>query len=285
MKKGNSHTSSKREPYFLRKKQDSKDKSSTMATSSKACEAATKADMAELTNTIVGRFDGLAANVATIKKDINELRNGLEDLKATTIDSSARISELEKSIPELKKERAKVEKELREAILAMEIHNRKQNLLIYGVQKEAGENSQRKVRELIEILGISREVASNMVFVNTHRLPRKHTGQGERRGPDPLIVRFGSMYDRDLVLQQYQQKQRQQMAAARETQDEAQRLPFRILVDLPPVLKQRRFEMEKCAYRLRKEENQSTRIRVVGIEVVLEKREKGSTSAWEKVVE
>ena len=272
---------------MLRKKQDTKGKPSDMATKgNQACEVVTKADLEKLTNTIMRRFDGLDANVATIRKDINELRNGLEDLKVTTIDSSARISELEKSIPELKKEREKVEKELRGAILAMEVHNRKQNLLVYGVEKEAGENSQKKVRELIEMLGISREVASNMALVNTHRLPRKHAGQGERRGPDPLIVRFGSMYDRDLVLQHYQQKQRQQTAAARENQEEAQnRLPFRILIDLPPILKQRRFELEKSAYTLRKEENQSTRIRLVGIEVILEKREKGSSSAWARVVE
>lgn len=287
MKKSKSHTSSERDPYFLRKKPDStKMASKTREAASKASEAATKADMAELTNTIVSRFDGLAANVATIKKDITELRNGLEDLKATTIDSSARINDLEQSIPALKNERLKAEKELREAILAMDIHNRKQNLLIYGIAKEAGENVQRKVRDVIGNLGLSGEVVTNMSLINAHRLPRRYPGPpGEERGPDPLIVRFGTMFDRDLVLRQYQQKQRDLMVAARENRDAQNRLPFRLLIDLPPLLKRRRFELEKCAYRLRKEGNQSTRIRVVGIEVVLEKREKGSTSAWKREVE
>ena len=132
--------------------------------------------------------------------------------------------------------------------------------------------------------GLLREGTTGLLL--QYDIRGKHAGQGERRGPDPLIVRFGSMYDRDLVLQHYQQKQRQQTAAARENQEEAQnRLPFRILIDLPPILKQRRFELEKCAYTLRKEENQSTRIRLVGIEVILEKREKGSSSAWARVVE
>ena len=254
----------------------------------KAGEAATKADMTELTNTIVGRFDELTTNVASIKKEIAELHTEFADLRAATADTSARINRIEEeTIPRLKSEREKVEKELKEAILAMELHNRKLNLLIYGIEKEAGENVQKKVREVIGKLGLAREVVTNMMFLNAHRLPRRHVGLPgeERRGPDPVIVRFGTMYDRDLVLRQYQQKQHDLMVAARENPDAQNRLPFRLLIDLPPQLKRRRFELEKSAYKLRKEENQSTRIRVVGIEVVLEKRQKGSTSAWKKVTD
>ena len=57
-----------------------------------------------------------------------------------------------------------------------------------------------------------------------------------------------------------------------------------ISYDLPAKLKKKRFQLEQKAYQMRKNDNKSTRIKVIGVKVLLECREKGSLSAW-KVVE
>ena len=88
------------------------------------------------------------------------------------------------------------------------------------------------------------------------------------------------MFDRDAVWNAYQ---RMHMRPATTRGQAPARPNFRLATDLPASLKKKRFQLEQKAYHMRKNENKSTRIKVVGVKVLLECREKGSLSAWRVV--
>ena len=294
MKKIGSTQPTEREPYLLRSGRIIRDlnmsqnQPSTSHAGKSPSIPVTRADFEELTNKIIQRLDSLGTDMSAIKKDISGIHATLADLQVATADSAARITVIEnQSIPKLINEREAMESQIKDAILALELHDRKLNLLLYGVEKERNENVERKVRSCIQSLGFTQEETNKMSFVNAHRLPRRPIqGEETRRGPDPIIVRFVSMFDRDNVLREYQQiQQKKSKEAQRNSGSSSRESPtFRVVTDLPPQLKRRRFELENHAYQLRKNENKSTRIRLSGIKLVLECREKGSTSPWTTLV-
>ena len=70
-----------------------------------------------------------------------ELTTKVTGLESSVEDTSSRISGVENSkLPNLKEEIDKVRDDLDEKLLLYEIHNRKQNLLIYGVMQQPNEN-------------------------------------------------------------------------------------------------------------------------------------------------
>ena len=165
-------------------------------------------------------------------------------------------------------------------LLALEIHDRKMNLLFYGIQQVKGENSVSVARDIFNDLGITKDIP----LVNVHRLPR---AVKENAQPDPIIVRFVSMIDRDAVFNAYQQRL---MKKAATTGDHSSGPPptfahLRIATDLPAILKRKRYLLEKQAYSLRKEQNKSTRIKLLGVKLCLQVKEKGSQGSWENVAE
>ena len=138
-------------------------------------------------------------------------------------------------------------------ILALELHDRKMKVLVYGIKQKKDEQVERVVRNVIKDLGSSDREAQNMPIVNAHRLPRRGLpiGEEDRRGPDPIIVRFGSLFARDAILNAYQQAQMK--AGATRVQAEAPvRLHFRVVTDMPAAMKRKRFQLEQRAYELRK---------------------------------
>ena len=232
-------------------------------------------EFVKTTGLIMTKLDNLNANVTATRKEISEIRDAVAD-------SCARLTAIEnESIPQLKQKTSKLERELNDKILQLEIHDRKMNLLIYGVQSKREENVINEVRNIIKDLGFSDAQTQNIFISNAHRLPRRAvpvaTEQGGGRGPDPIIVRFGAMIDRDSVLQAYQR-----MNTTRNRTD-TRRPKYRIVTDLPAPLKQKRFMLEQKAYQLRKNENKSTRIKLIGVNLHLEARERGSSSGWKAV--
>ena len=239
----------------------------------------------KITEKIMDKLDALSVNVTAVRTEVSDMRNTLTELQTAVTDSSARLTDIEnKALPQMKRANEKLETELNEKILLLELHDRKLNLLVYGVEKRQDEKVVEVVRDVIKQLGFSDPQVQGMLVVNAHRLPRRPVPGGDesiRRGPDPIIVRFGTMFDRDAVWNAYQRSQMRHPA----TRGQAPaRLNFRLATDLPAKLKKKRFQLEQKAYQMRKNDNKSTRIKVIGVKVLLECREKGSLSAW-KVVE
>ena len=241
-------------------------------------------DFVKTTERIIEKLDTLNANVSAIRKEVSEMRANMSDLQAAVADSSERLTAIESDVlPKMHKKNENLENELKQMIMTLELHDRKMNLLIYGVEKKKDERVLEVVRSVIHELGFSKEEAQSMFIANAHRLPRRVTpGKDERRGHDPIIVRFGAMLDRDAVLNAYQRVQIRPMTSQGQA---AVRYAFRIVTDLPAPLKRKRFLLEQKAYQMRKNENKSTRIKLNGVNLHLECREKGSSSAWRIVLD
>lgn len=248
-------------------------------------------EFVKITDKIIEKLDLLNANVTSIHKEIAEIRANMTDLQAAVADSSARLTDIENdALPKLRKRNENLETDLTQKLMALELHDRKMNLLIYGVEKKKDEKVVQVVRNVIEELGFSKEEVEKIFFANAHRLPRRIVTQGNERnagrgqtGHDPIIVRFLAMMDRDSVLNAYQQRARMRpvtiegQAAARPT--------TRFVTDLPAPLKRKRFMLEQQAYQMRKNENKSTRIKLIGTSLQLECREKGNfNSPWRAVI-
>ena len=111
-----------------------------------------------------------------------------------------------------------------------------------------------------EIIDMDEERLQTMYFAHEHRLP------SESDGPKPIIVRFTSFEERDMVL-----SNAPKLAGGRR----------RIITDLPVQMKKERARLAKVAYRIHKEEKIQTRIKDKGLDGYLEVR-KDETHDWTK---
>lgn len=153
-------------------------------------------------------------------------------------------------------------REISQKLLLMEKQDRKYNLLVYGIPEEAEEDVCAKMRELfVNDLEISQRRVNAMYFAHGHRLPSK-----SKTGPKPIIIRFTSFGDRDLVL-----SKAPKLAGSKR----------RIVTDLPVVMKEERGKLAKEAYRIREDEKLQTRIKEKGLLVQLEVR-KDKEDDWVK---
>ena len=85
---------------------------------------------------------------------------------------------------------------LNQKLMLLEKQDRKYNLLFYGVAEERAENVFEKVRQLCtDDLGLESEKVNNMYFAHGHRMLKERS-----EGPRPIIIRFCSYQDRELVL-------------------------------------------------------------------------------------
>ena len=139
---------------------------------------------------------------------------------------------------------------------------------------------------MADLLGITREqAASTIPLVNAHRLPRKTNAESQRvsngASPDPIIVRFARMFDRDRVLRAFERpppQADQRGAAAPTPEAPASRRRITIRSDLPPDMKRERGRLASVAYNLRKKETLSTRILIHGTKIILQTRKKGQVT-------
>lgn len=153
-------------------------------------------------------------------------------------------------------------KAMNQKLMLLEKQDRKYNLLFYGVAEERSENLFEKIRKLCkEDLEIHVETVDNMYFAHGHRIP-----SDRNEGPKPIIIRFCSYQDRELVL-----SRAYKLAGSRR----------RILSDLPVDMKKERGRLAKAAYDIRQNEKLQTRIRDKGLDVFLEVR-KSRDDLWAK---
>lgn len=119
--------------------------------------------------------------ILSIRKDITNMHSKLADLEAAAKDTSARLTKLEdETLLSFGKERKEAELKLREAILALKIRDRKQNLMLfYGMEKDRDKNMAGKVKECIQKLGFTEERSQDILLINAHRLPRRPIPMGD----------------------------------------------------------------------------------------------------------
>lgn len=240
-------------------------------------------DIADFSDKILSKLDN-------INTELQSFHRRLTDVESSVEFNSAKISEVENSIPASIAPLQEEISNLKEKLLLMEIYNRKPNLLFYGVESEPNEDIYRTLCKVFIHLGIDEETAKQIQMINAHRLPYRNqprtpdAGAPARSRPAPIIAKFVKMPDRDLILSSFENLRRpketsQQLGNAAEMRH-APPPPPRITVrtDLPPTLKAHRGHLAEIGYKLRKEKNQSTRIKLQGAKIVLQWKEKGSTT-------
>lgn len=275
-----------------------------------------KGMFAELTTQMNARFDAIGEVINLIKSDLAEAKRSVVDLEVAVNSNAEKIQAIDKeSMPRLKQELERKNEELEEKIMLLELHQRKQNLLIYGVAERNNENIIAVVHEVLSFfLKIPTAEASKILLVNAHRLPAPQHDIGNEAKIRPIIIRFVNMSDRDRLLNAFEGTRRQRPSgSARNTpstteqqtsndreprqqpagvgqQLEARYQSFTrvtIRTDLPPQMKRERGKLAAEAYKLRKEQKLSTRIRINGIKLYLQTRKPttdGSQASWKNWV-
>lgn len=197
------------------------------------------------------------ANTTRIASQVNEIEKGLEFQSQTVQDIERKQEE---NLSKIRSEIDEKVQQLNQKLSMLEKQDRKYNLLFYGIPEERGENIFQKMRHLFESdLGIDSSTVENMYFSHGHRMPTEVSD-----GPKPIILRFASFGDRDLVL-----SLSYKLAGSKR----------RILADLPVFMKKERGRLAKVAYNIRQSEKMQTRIRDKGLAVFLEVR-KNKEDQW-----
>lgn len=227
-------------------------------------------NLTQLSTRICGKLDQLS-------DDVNAMNKKFDELESSVKFNSAKITEMEtEELPKMKAMLGEKIEKLEEKLILLEIHNRKSNLLFYGVESQQGEDIYSTLRSTFINLGIEKRVADGILIANAHRLPRRNATV---EGPVPIIARFCYMRERDLVLGAYENQQRQPQRGITDGAPTQPRPRISVRTDLPPTLKARRGTLSSVAYKMRKDRGLSTKIAVQGARVILQWREKGS-SKW-----
>ena len=295
---------------------------------------------AGLSRQLNAKLDFAIGELNAIKEDLAATKKTVTELETSVAFATDKVTEVEKkAIPEIYEKIVKEKEELDTKLTLLEIHDRKQNLLVYGVPEGKNENIYMVIQDLLRhFLNVSREEAAKVQIANAHRLPSasKRRGQqltGERdKVPDPIIIRFVKMIDRDRLLNAFEHRPRktpktrsESQTPARESTNsepttstapdvdtsaeineaidvtsdsttlgtqtdvpDASQPSWRTIVtsnlaetdftrvtirtDLPPALKRERGRLASIAYKLRRDQNVSTRLRLVGAKMTLQTR-------------
>lgn len=225
-----------------------------------------------LEDSISQNFDKLNLEVKTLREEMTDSKTKfveLEEKVTKVIDSvdfnSKSCEEKDKAqteaLTKAKEELEEKVKNLENKLLLQEKQDRKYNFLFYGIHEEPNEDIEDKLKNLfLNDLNLDYSRVSNMYFAHGHRLPSKSPG------PKPIILRFTSYGDRDLVL-----SNAYKLGGSRR----------RIIADWPVQMKNERGRLAKVAFKIRKEEKLQTRIKDKGLDVFLEVR-KDEKEKWAK---
>ena len=270
-----------------------------------------------LSKEMTTRFDNMKLEMHMMRVELTETRKIIQDLEHSVSYNSNKIQEIEKDVlPKMMNDLNEKNKQLEEKLLLLELHDRKQNLLMYGVQEVKNENVYNTVQGVIaHFLEIPHIDASKIPLVNAHRLPAPHHSSSDKGAtlpaPRPIIIRFALMEDRNRLLDSFENSNRQHppqntrplnqqtttnqhasdpqspmqasppLSQPSQKPHQAPRQPIAndydrvsIRTDLPPSMKRERGRLASIAFKLRKENNLSTRIRQNGTTLYLQTRKK-----------
>ncbi|CAG2252908.1 unnamed protein product [Mytilus edulis] len=200
------------------------------------------------------KFETSQKEIKTLRHDFTELEKGVQGM-------DLQLQELENE--KLFKQKIDLQQqidELKEKAILLEKHDRKYNILIYGIDdSNPEENVYATTRKLFsEKLLRDAPKANSMPLANAHRVPTRG------KGPKPILVRFVHFGDKQLVMSKaYNLKGTK----------------IRLLDDLPVSMKEERFLLSHNAFTIRKRDKVQTRIRAKGAHMTLETR-KNNTENW-----
>ncbi|CAG2225411.1 unnamed protein product [Mytilus edulis] len=182
------------------------------------------------------KFETSQKEIKTLRHDFTELERGVQGM-------DLQLQELEND--KLFKQKIDLQQqidELKEKAILLEKHDRKYNILIYGIDdSNPEENVYATTRKLFsEKLLRDAPKANSMPLANPHRVPT------HGKGPTPILVRFVHFGDKQLVMSKaYNLKGTK----------------IRLLDDLPVSMKEERFLLSHNAFTIRKRDKVQTRIR------------------------
>ena len=138
-------------------------------------------------NKIEVKLDNVISDFNSLKEEMASLKTTTDALEKSTQDTSDRIHDVEaEKLPQLERKLAKVKSEIDDKLLQLELHNRKQNLLFYGIAPRPQEDAYALVtEEIAKLLNISMEIAGNIPINNAHRLPDTTTNPRHRKEQPP----------------------------------------------------------------------------------------------------
>ncbi len=240
-----------------------------------------------LESTMTKRMDKLQEDLNFIKQKVMKNEKDIEDLKTSTEHNAADISDIvEEMIPEINKAREDAFDKLENELMRQELHDRKNNLIFHGVDSRMTEPKhelEAKMRGVFQKdFGLTKKQAETVYLVDVHRLPRKPKPlprdddqarqQLRNNRPDPVIVRFASIIERDFILEQQR----------RRPYNRDQR-PVMAYTDLPVKMKAERHRLLQKAKSLRSE-GMMARVRTRKLEVILEHKA-NRNSQWKQYKE
>ncbi len=220
---------------------------------------------AELKALIIGmerslttRLDRMETELKSMKSDQRQMEDEIKGLEHDVLNTASKVDDIEKvKLPSMENKMESKLQHLQDKVTKMEIHDRRMNLLFYGVEEKPNENLTEVIHDFfLSDFGMSQEIYDDLVIVNAHRLPRKTP----RPGPNPIIIRFGYMSEVQYFLNFVKRRPYNK-----------DKKPIMVYTDLPPELKIMRGKAAAKAKVLR-DSGKQTRIRVVGTKVVLELR-------------
>ena len=216
-----------------------------------------------LENKVTTRLDRMENELLEMKGNQKNNEEKLEGLEHDLKNTKDRMRLIDNDIiPDIKGEMDHELDRLRHKLKLMEIHDRRMNLLFYGVEEKPNENVYEQLRKCWQTdFGLSEEDANAFQMVNAHRLPRKGLGSG----PDPIIARFVYFEEREWFL-----------TAAKKRPFNKENKPVMVYTDLPQDMKKARGTAAREAKQMRSEGKQA-RIRVIGTRVILDNRDNPKT--------
>ena len=176
--------------------------------------------------------------------DLKELHADMSSFKACLNEHSTQINDIEKTVHGLVEQRLQERIErLEEHIRYQEARSRKYNLLFYGIQHK-DEDTLKTIKDFFQNdLKLGKSTVEDMVIANAHRVPRKIEVPD---APDPIIVKFARMEEREMVY-----RARTQLPVTSKKS---------VRTDLPADLKRKRGALSQIAYTMRKKDKMQTRI-------------------------
>jgi len=154
----------------------------------------------DLNNNVLSFNDNLQKKINEVSEIAQSNTAAISDLRAEVTGLHADITEVANICMELKRENSAIREEnsaLKDQHVNMETYSRRENLIFYGIKEERGESNVDCAKTVRAFFRTSLQLTDNTI--NLISFERCHRLKNEVRGTRPIIVRFSTFRDRELV--------------------------------------------------------------------------------------